>query len=99
MDNNLIEILPSSELPPGTQIGSPEETDKWNNIELKNKIFWFIVAIISIETLAILFLPYIFWINPDFHLDEWAFRLLIIGMLAQPYLILQIITKYLFSKN
>ena len=65
---------------------------------LKRRTFWFIVGIISLETTAVLFIPYIKWISPEFVIDEWALLLLILGMLAQPYLILQIITKYLFSR-
>jgi hypothetical protein len=99
MDNDRFIKIPSiTELPPGTQVASPEEVDKWNNIRLKNKVFAFIAVIICIITLGILFIPYIKWIYPDFEIDEWALRLLIVGMLAQPYLILKIITQYLFSK-
>jgi Ca2+/Na+ antiporter len=99
MDKNKITTIPSStELRPGTQIATPEETDKWNNIALKNSIFWFIVVIISFTTIVILFLPFIKLFSPSFEIDEWVLRLLIVGMLAQPYLLLKIVTKYLFSK-
>jgi len=82
----------------GGEIEYLKEEDKAADIELKGKIFKFIVVTISIQTVAILFLPYVSWIYPDFVIDPWALRLLILGMLAQPYLILRIITTYLFSK-
>jgi len=65
---------------------------------LKTKTFWFLVIIISITTVGILTIPYIKLFYPEFEIDEWALRLLILGMLAQPYLLLKIITKYLFSR-
>jgi len=99
MDKNKLTTIPSStELKPGTQIATPEETDKWNNISLKNRIFWFIVIIISVTTVVILVIPYLKLFSPDFEIDEWVLRLLILGMLAQPYLLLRIVTRYLFSK-
>lgn len=99
MDKDKFTIIPqSTKLKEGTVVTTPEEVDKWNNIKLKSKVFMFIVFIISIITIAILFIPYIKWIYPSFEIDEWALRLLILGMLAQPYLILKIITQYLFSK-
>jgi len=92
--NIVIKEIPKT----GGNIENLAEKDKASDIELKKKIFYFIVGTISIQTLAILFLPYVSWIYPDFEIDPWALRLLIVGMLAQPYLILRIITTYLFSK-